>query len=98
MELEQSESSNKQCSIGCRLNEECHKKVYGLTSGIKLVKSLLEKERQLLEWRTSLKCDETDDICLHHQRKYVSQYERLQNACCDPLQCHKALKRSEYQP
>ncbi|XP_071950770.1 ARL14 effector protein-like [Antedon mediterranea] len=78
------------CSIGLALNEDCHLNTIFRGSHALINATDLSKEKKvLLEWRTAVEFADDNTICNHHEKKYISYYERLQRQCCDPFKRHK---------
>lgn len=87
--------TDRSCFIGIQLDEECHKTTYCRTSGFKSLSDLESSDRHLLEWRTGIVSANTDRVCFHHEKVYLSRYESLQKFCCDPDQIHNKRVRSK---
>lgn len=92
-------SSNVQssCTVGRKLQEECHRTYYTRKSGLKPVASLEKKTQELLSWRANITFSLEDTVCLHHEALYLIRYESRQTSCCDPFKMHKKSVRSKSQ-
>ena len=75
------ENGYDQCFIKRHLKDECNKKSFSSKIGLILLKDVTEKDIALLGWRCEVKISESDlnkEICFHHEKMYLSQYESLQ--------------------
>ena len=84
-------ASDHSCLIGIQLGEECHKTTFCRLSRLKSLSDLGIADKRLLEWRTGLVFANTDQVCFHHEKMYLS----LQKYCCDPHQIHKKRIKSK---
>ena len=83
------------CSIGdMEQSTLCHKTTYtnGHTSLLSIAE-LSEKEIQLIVWRTGIKVDQFNTICLHHKMIYINKFVFLHPFCEDPFRRHVEKKR-----
>lgn len=85
------------CTVGRKLQEECHRTYYTRKSGLKQVASLEKKTQELLSWRANITFSLEDTVCLHHEALYLIRYESRQTSCCDPFKMHKKSVRSKSQ-
>ena len=74
------------CSVGAQKGEACHKIIYCGDQELKARDEMSADDIRLSEWRTEISSLKT--ICLHLVKKYVTRYESLQKACCNPFQTH----------
>lgn len=91
-----SASLMSKCSVGVKLDKECHKQTYCRKVGLSPVAGLEKKSQELLSWRTDIKFGDEDMICQHHETVYLSRYESLQKFCCDPFHIHKKKLQCKY--
>ena len=84
------------CTIGTTLNEECHKVTLSIRKGVFVIRDLTHDQKAILEWRSGTSLIESNTLCYHHEKKFISRYEYLQKICCDPYKVHKKKLQSEY--
>lgn len=77
------------CKIGLHLNDECHKLTYCRRSGFVSCSELSQGDKDLLQWRSGVHLTSQDQICMHHEKLYLSRFETLQKYCSDPFSIHK---------
>ena len=77
------------CRIGKDLDEECHKLSHSRKTGLIDVGVINKSDRDLIQRRSGVIFTEKDQLCLHHEKQYLSRYEDLQTFCCDPFSLHK---------
>ncbi len=84
------------CSIGEKLESECHKDGKNRTSGFKELQHVSLEDQDVLKLRTNIKTlEDCKDICFYHERFFLVKYSGYQLTCCDPLQHHsKPVKRN----
>ena len=87
--------ATEMCKIGISLGEECHKRTHCRKTGFIKISALESDDRRILSWRCGMFFDEADQICLHHEKVYVTRFESLQKSCADPQRRHKQLIRSK---
>ena len=76
------------CKIGISLDEDCHIKSLCRNIGFYPISSFTEENKELLELRCELQFAEEDEVCYHHEKAYLSSYQRLQKKCADPYKQH----------
>ncbi len=81
-------SLTSRCTVGTKLDQECHKTYYTRKVGLKQVAALEKKSQELISWRSGITFSSEDSICLHHETVYLSRDECRQTSCCDPFQFH----------
>ena len=84
------------CTVGKKLDDECHKNTHCRKAGINVIEKLPEIEIKLLKIRTGLNLTNTDYLCLHHEQVYLQKYTSRQCKCCDPFSNHKIVKACSY--
>ena len=77
------------CCVGKALKEECDKTFYCRVKGRILISSIADPDIELLTQRTGHIFDSNNEICLHHEKVYISKYEALQKYYFDPYKSHK---------
>jgi hypothetical protein len=86
------------CAIGILLNEECHcQRLSNKKTGLLKTSHLNAESKHLLSARTGLELQalENKQICLPHEKKYITRYSSLQTSCADPWKIHKStIKKS----
>ena len=84
------------CSIGEKLESECHKDGKNRTSGFKELQHVSLEDQDVLKLRKNIKkLEDCKDICFYHERFFLVKYSGYQLTCCDPLQHHsKPVKRN----
>ena len=65
------------CKIGISLDEDCHIKSLCRNIGFYPISSFTEENKELLELRCELQFAEEDEVCYHHEKAYLSSYQRL---------------------
>ena len=58
--------------------------VENINIGFYPISSFTEENKELLELRCELQFAEEDEVCYHHEKAYLSSYQRLQKKCADP--------------
>ena len=87
---QQSSTNIKDCSIGIKLEEECHKTSYVRSIGLKKLDQYSLDYQELLVWRTGV---QIDSVCHHHEYKYLKKYSGYHLKCCNPMQLHNSKCR-----
>jgi hypothetical protein len=86
------------CAIAILLNEECHcQRLTNKKTGLLETSHLNAESKHLLAARTGLELQALEDkqICLRHEKKYITRYSSLQMYCADPWKIHKStIKKS----
>ena len=77
------------CKIEESLNEECHKFAYCGKKGLLPIFEFKEPDRHLIQWRCGIQLKDENQICLHHEKVYLTHYQSLQKYCSDPFSVHK---------
>nr|XP_047142914.1 ARL14 effector protein-like [Hydra vulgaris] len=89
-------ANSQQCSIGIKLESECHLATYTLLLGIEPFEDIPEYEREILMWRTGLSIiNVKPTTCLHHKHIYLKRYATKLTQCCNTFNTHnKVIKGS----
>ena len=85
------------CSTGSQLDSECNKLTYCRTTGCIQVSEFDEEDKHLISWRSNVTLNETDNICYHHKRIFLTRYESLQKYCYKPFTPHIPKVSSKYE-
>ena len=67
------------CNVGKVLDEKSDLLVYSRKIGKQQIGSLTQEDRDLPTLRTKFTFDALSDICIHHEKKYISRYQATQN-------------------
>lgn len=85
------------CKIGVNLNEQCHKMSYTRKQGLIAINSLKKDDKLLMERRTGVHFEDSDQLCYHHEVMYLSGYQKKSaKYCADPWFLHKKKITSEF--
>lgn len=81
------DSTIAECTVGQKLSSKCHQgSFYSNKIGLISVSSLSANEKLLIIRRSEVELLDNDQICLHHQAKYLHKYEMSQKSCCNPFE------------
>ena len=87
------------CNVGKVLDKKCYLLVYSRKVG-RQIDSLSQEDRDLLTLQTKCTSDTLSDICIHHEKKYISRYQATQRYCVNPfnrrdIQISKDLRNAD---
>ena len=54
------------------------------------------ESKHLVERRSGVQFSNDDQICLHHEKVYLTRYQSLQTSCANPISNHKKPVSSKY--
>ena len=85
------------CSISSQLDSECNKLTNCQTTGWIQTSESDEVHKNLISWRSNVTLNETDSICYHHEKMFLTRYEGLQKYCSEPFAPHILKVSSKYE-
>ena len=74
-------SLTSRCTVGTKLDQECHKTYYTRKVGLKQVAALEKKSQELISWRSGITFSSEDSICLHHDQILLCDITRNPTKC-----------------
>ena len=81
------------CSIGLKLNKECHAQTYVQKKSLNKVSNLSDVDKELIAWRSGIELDNSFTICRHHEIFLLKKYSTFQTTCCDPFNSHQDKRK-----
>ena len=87
------ETNIANCSIGIKLDEDCHRKSFCRTAGLKGINDFEEEEVQLICWRSGIEQQNLKDVCYHHEQTILVRYSKNITVCCNPFNLHDTNKK-----
>ncbi len=82
-----SQSEKESCLVGKCMQDQCHTQVFSKDEGFIKIRDLDDESRDTLIWRTNIfQYTPDDEICLHHQQKFLKKYSLSHKKCCNPFE------------